>query len=458
MSLVWQPSNARVPLRNNPALPLALLSLLSPEDNTGVTSFLAPALQRCLPSGVIMFKVKSFRRRILLALLGLGLVPTALLLFGGTLAIRWTVGAVGTAGPWGHLADSGQLLFQQIDSAGVDDPAIEEAATAHREALSESLRFSRMVSFLADRLLGFLPLLALGLALFIGALAFWVARQLSGGFSRPIQDLVGWTQLIGRGDPLPSPGPADTRGVQEFAQLRSALRDMAAELEEGRRQTIQATKLRSWTDMARKIAHELKNPLTPMRMAATSVSRLEGQVAQEAGVVLLDEIARLDEMARNFSQFGRMPEGPASDVDMTELLNMLVKQFEGSGPEIRFVVPSRLPWIRGHYDALLRCFRNLLLNAVDAAGPDGSIEVGAEQHDGFLRIEIRDTGPGIAEEFLDRIWEPDFSTKSRGTGLGLPMVRQTIVAHRGHVEGRNHPDGGAVFVVELPFAEPGSGL
>ncbi|MFH1763154.1 MAG: HAMP domain-containing sensor histidine kinase [Gemmatimonadota bacterium] len=397
-----------------------------------------------------MFKIKSFQRRILTALMGVGLVPAALLLLVGTLLVREGVSFTGSAGPWGSLAESGQLLLDAVVEAEVTDTEVIDAARTHREALSRSLRQSQIFEVVADRILALLPLLALGLAVLIAGLSFWVARQLSRGFSRPIQDLVGWTELIGKTEALPPPGPSESRGVQEFTLLRTALRTMETELEDGRREAIQAAKLRSWTDMARRVAHELKNPLTPMRMAASNVSRLENPTAQEAGAVLLEEIARLDEMARTFSQFGKMPEGPRSEVDIAELLQLLVQQHGGVGPVLHFQPPAGLPLVTAHYDALLRCFRNLLLNAIDAAGDRGRVEVRAWLDGEWMKVEIQDTGPGLPPEHLEEIWEPDFSKKSLGTGLGLPMVRHTIAAHQGRVEGRNNPEGGAVFLVELP--------
>ena len=404
-----------------------------------------------------MFRIKTFQRRILLALLSVALVPTAVLLFSGVLALREVVNITGTAGPWNSLAESGQVLLEKVAEEGIQNPELAAAATAHQEALSESLRFSQIFSLVASRFIGIVPLFALGLALVVGALSFWAARQLSRGFSRPIRDLVGWTDIIARGDPLPPPDPRGHRGVQEFALLREALRKMASELEEGRSEAIQAAKLRSWTEMGRRVAHELKNPLTPMRMAAATVSRMEGRAAREAGAVLLEEIARLDALARTFSQFGRMPEGPPSEVDVSELLDGLVKQHKAAGPPdsagntiIELETAPELPLIHGHYEALVRAFRNLLLNALEAAGVQGSVQILAEATQQGIRVEIRDSGPGILPEHLERIWDPEFSTKSRGTGLGLPMVRQTILLHHGRVEGRNHPDGGAVFAVELP--------
>ncbi len=397
-----------------------------------------------------MFKIKSFQRRILLALMGIGLVPSALLLLMGTIIVRVGVSTTGTAGPWSSLAESGQVLFDAVADAEVTDTGVRQAAQAHQEALSQSLRLSQIFELVADRILTLLPILALVSAILIGTLSYWVARQLSRGFSRPIKELVGWTELIGKSQPLPPPSPSDARGVQEFALLKDALRTMAKELEEGRREAVQAAKLRSWTEMARGVAHELKNPLTPMRLAATTVSGMEGKAAQEAGAVLLEEITRLDEMARTFSQFGKMPEGPPSEVDIAELLQLLLAQPAGVGPALSFQPPDDLPLVTAHYDALLRCFRNLLLNAMDAAGEGGKVQIRAWLDSGFVKVEIQDTGPGLPPTQLEDIWEPDFTTKSRGTGLGLPMVRQTINAHQGRVEGRNNPEGGAVFLVELP--------
>jgi two-component system nitrogen regulation sensor histidine kinase NtrY len=401
-----------------------------------------------------MFKIKSFQRRILFALFAVALIPTGIVLVAGTQGFRQFLEITGTAGPWGSLAESGQELLLELEEAGLDDPELTAAAEAHREALSEGLRLSQIFTLVAERSMGLVPLFALALALLMGAISLWAARQLSRGFSRPIKDLVGWTDLIGRGEELPPLGPTEARGVQEFALLREALRRMAEELEEGRRQAIQTAKLRSWTEMARRVAHELKNPLTPMKMAAGRVSLMEDSSAQEAGTVLLEEIGRLDQMARTFSQFGRMPEGPPSQIDLAELMVGLCQQHEGAGTTIECQSSPELPLILGHYEALVRSFRNLLLNALDAAGKDGLVQVKVRHEEARVSVEIRDSGPGISPQDLQRIWEPDFTTKNRGTGLGLPMVQQTVQVHHGRVEGRNHPEGGAVFLVELPLEGP----
>jgi signal transduction histidine kinase len=185
-------------------------------------------------------------------------------------------------------------------------------------------------------------------------------------------------------------------------------------------------------------------------MAAVTVARSEAEEVRDAGTVLMEEISRLDEMARTFSQFGRMPEGPPSLVDLSELLEALVSQHRTVGPPVRFDPSQPLPPILGHFDALQRCFRNLLLNALDASREGGAVEVRCWAEGDAVVTEISDSGQGIPPDALHRIWDPDFTTKSSGTGLGLPLVRQTILAHKGRVDGRNRPEGGAVFRVVLP--------
>lgn len=404
-----------------------------------------------------MLRLRSFRQRVFAALLAVAVVPTAAALLVGTLALGEVVSGSGTAGPWDSVAESGQALLDALEGQEGEDPALARASERHRAALSESVVLSRRLSFVSERLLRILPLAAVSIGILAAVLSLLVARRLSLGFSRPIRDVVGWTERIAHHEPLPTPTPGEAREVEEFARLRSALRSMARELDEGRSREIESAKLRSWTEMARRVAHEIKNPLTPMRIAAERVARTGWEGAVEAGEVLLEEISRLDEMARSFSQFGRMPEGPTSEIDLTELLATLARQHETADVPIRVVVTDRPPLVPGHYDALLRVFRNLLANAVEAVtearnGP-GRVDVEVVPMAGSVSVRILDTGRGFPPDALSRVWDPDFTTRSRGTGLGLALVRQTIRAHGGVVEADNRPEGGAVVRVMLPVAE-----
>jgi signal transduction histidine kinase len=159
-------------------------------------------------------------------------------------------------------------------------------------------------------------------------------------------------------------------------------------------------------------------------------------------------------MARTFSQLGRLPEGPTSEIDLAEMLGALLAS---DLPEtIRGTLDAEedVPLVDGHLEALSRAFRNLLGNSVEALTDrsDGRIDVSLTLRNDTVEIAIADNGPGIAEADSTRLWDPDFTTKKRGTGLGLALVRQTVRAHGGDVFLRATEDG-TCFVVLLPVKQ-----
>ncbi|MCG6957188.1 MAG: HAMP domain-containing histidine kinase [Gemmatimonadetes bacterium] len=399
-------------------------------------------------------RVRSFQGRIFLAILLVVLVPAGVGVTGGVLTLRSIGTRTGTLGAWDAVAQSGRQLLDAIDSAGAMDPAVREAAAAHQQALSESVRFSRFYAFFVDRAVAALPLAALIAGLVVAALALFTARRLARGFGRPVAELAGWTELIAREEPLP-PDDDDASEVEELRTLRLALRRMAEQIEDGRRRAVETARMRSWTHLARKVAHEIKNPLTPMRMAATTLARDRSGPQAEAARILIEEIGRLDEMARTFSQYGKMPEGPRSVVDLGELLGALAGRHATAGVPVE-VHQSASVSVEAHYDALERAFRNLIVNAVEAQedGTAGRVDVHVEVADGMAVVRVEDQGPGIPPEILEEIWNPDVTTKRRGTGLGLAIVRQTIQHDGGQVGAANRPEGGAAFTVVLPLYTP----
>jgi signal transduction histidine kinase len=194
-----------------------------------------------------------------------------------------------------------------------------------------------------------------------------------------------------------------------------------------------------------------------MRFALRTLQRTapDREDAREALEVMEAESARLEELARTFAQLGRMPEGPPSEIDLRELLEYLLRSHLPPSVQSSIDAPEGLPCIRGHHDALSRAFANLLLNAgevASAGGRSGSVRVEVRAADAEVEVRVMDDGPGIRPEYVERVWEPDFTTKARGTGLGLALVRQTVVAHGGRVWARNRAEGGAEFGVALPAA------
>src|SRR5207237_508513 len=205
-------------------------------------------------------------------------------------------------------------------------------------------------------------------------------------------------------------------------------------------------RLRACREVARRVAHEIKNPLTSMRIAVDQLGRTVGQADRRtvtAVEVLGAETQRLDQLAKEFADFGRLPEGPKSEVDLVDLLMDLGKSAVPPEVAVRVRANGEPCKVLGHYDPLRRAFANLLRNAAEAMQGRGAIEVAVTRDGSGLVVTIADHGPGVRDELRQRVFEPYFTTKQDGTGLGLALVRQTIEAHGGTISVADTPGGGA---------------
>ncbi len=389
----------------------------------------------------------SFHQRILLILICLGAVPTALAILGWGLTIRSTARAPGARDAIEGVTESGRLLLHTVDSTRLR-PAERKALADHATRLNTAIgQLQRAETFSRYYYAGLgLLILLVGAAFVYASIRF--GGHLSRQLSRPIEELIGWTGNIRRLQPLPPDRPR--RGAPEFAALRTALRDMASSLERARAQEIEAERLRAFRETARRVAHEMRNPLTPIRLAVAELVRSGGAEHRDTIEVLVTESGRLEQLAREFTEFGRLPEGPAAPVDFTELLAELARTSLPAGMTARLQLDSRTPVLLGHYDPLRRAFSNLLRNAVEACGEQGVLDITVAPDDaGGVRIEISDHGPGVPADIAGRIFDPYFTGKPGGTGLGLALVKQTIEMHGGTIAVEETPGGGATFVVRV---------
>jgi len=397
----------------------------------------------------------SFRSRISLALLILG-APAGIAVLGWAYSALSSNPAKATAVALSPIRTSGRKLLSVLDTTKLT-PEERVALDAHREELSKQLSLSaRAVAYkrLLTYGLGF-SLAVLGTVLFY--LSILLGRNLAWQLSRPIDELVGWTGLIKRNETLPPDPPR--AGPPEFGVLRNALREMAATLSQARRAELESARLRAFREVARRVAHEMKNPLTPIRFALVSLSRSATKEQEEAVDVLRAESTRLEQLARDFANLGRLPEGPPAEVDLSELVGELIRTSLPKEVEAHLTVAPGTPHITGHYDSLRRAISNVLRNAVEAmsgreAGPEPArsrIEATIRPWEGGVRVSIADQGPGIAPEKRSRIFEPYFTDKADGTGLGLAIVKQSVDLHQGNIEVAETPGGGATFVIWLPI-------
>jgi nitrogen fixation/metabolism regulation signal transduction histidine kinase len=410
-----------------------------------------------------VFGPRSLERRLFGWMLALTLVPGLLVLAAAVLVGGRSLSYLGTLGPWEEVASTGRAVFQAADSVPAVDPALAEALDRHREGLSSSVVQASRWQYLNESLLGLLPWIVGALALLLSVAALVVSRILARQLARPIGELVAWADLMARDQPLPGPGRGERREVREVAALRRALRGAAERIGEGRARALESERVRAWGEMARRLAHEMKNPLTPLRLAAHRVARAaaEDPRLDEPAAVINEETARLQEMAAQFAALGRPPAELRSEVDLAELARGLLASDVPPGIDTELLAGAAVPRIAGDYDALVRAFRNLLRNAVQAltdgdGGAARRIRMQVAEGNLELVVRVEDSGPGVPRELAERIFEPDYTLRAGGTGLGLAVVRQVVAGHGGSVEVAGSELGGAAFTVRLPVRPPGA--
>src|SRR5438477_7628947 len=371
-----------------------------------------------------------FRRRIFVVLVVMTVVPTVLAVAGWVLSVRRLLPAAGARASTERVAATARALLEGVDTLHLTVPE-RALLRQHLDEVSASVSLARRAeTFLRYYTAGFaVVILLLGATVLYAAIN--LAGHLSRQLSRPIDELVGWTQLIRRHETLPI-GVA-TRGAPEFEALRQALRELAAALATAREHELEAERLRAFREVARRVAHEIKNPLTSMRIAVDQLGRTVGQADSRmltAVEVLGAETQRLDQLAKEFADFGRLPEGPKSEVDLVDLLLDLGKSAVPPEVAVRVRANGERCKVVGHYDPLRRAFANLLRNAAEAMQGRGAVEVAVTRDGSGLVVTIADHGSGVPDELRQQVFEPYFTTKQDGTGLGLALVRQTIEAHR----------------------------
>jgi two-component system nitrogen regulation sensor histidine kinase NtrY len=224
---------------------------------------------------------------------------------------------------------------------------------------------------------------------------------------------------------------------------------------------IRAQKVAAWREVARRLAHEIKNPLTPIQLSAERMRRklsaLEsphGDLVQECTTTIIGEVESLKSLVDEFSQFARMPAPRAVPADLHQLLSDALAIYNGLFSDVRFDkrFADGIPQVRVDPEQLRRVVINLVDNAIEAMDRRGTIVI-ETAHDGansVVRITVADDGPGIPPEERDKLFLPYYSTKGRGSGLGLAIVRRIVAEHGGSIEVADNTPRGTRFTIELP--------
>jgi two-component system nitrogen regulation sensor histidine kinase NtrY len=297
-----------------------------------------------------------------------------------------------------------------------------------------------------------------GVAILIGLLiSLWVSARIT----RPLEELAAGARQVasGRWDTV-----IDLRGRDEIGQLASAFNAMTQTLGAQREQLVQTERVAAWRELARRLAHELRNPLFPMQITVENLQKarqLDGkqflEVFNESTATLKAELANLNTIVSRFSDFSKMPAPQFTRVNVNEALRIAMRLFEpqfnavGKPPVIpEYFLTEPVPEIDADADLLHRAFQNLVLNALDAMPAGGTLTMRTTEHQGHVRIEVTDTGKGLTPEECSRLFTPYYTTKVQGTGLGLAIIQSVVSDHHGTISVSSDEGRGTTFRIELP--------
>ena len=237
----------------------------------------------------------------------------------------------------------------------------------------------------------------------------------------------------------------------EFGALVRAFNRMTRELRDAQDLRVRAEKAAAWREMASQVAHEIKNPLTPIKLTVQNLLAADPETFREefdrGAQLILDQIDALHRIAGAFSAYARFPSQEVVDVDVRRILTEIADLYGADDAEVDVTAPAEPLVVRADRDELRRVLINLVTNSQQAHAK--RIELRAAAEEDFVRIEVVDDGTGIPAEVKDRIFDPSFTTKTSGTGLGMPIVKRTVDDYGGTIDLESEPGKGTRVTVRL---------
>ncbi|MGO9936180.1 MAG: sensor histidine kinase [Terracidiphilus sp.] len=289
------------------------------------------------------------------------------------------------------------------------------------------------------------------------ACSLWIAARVS----RPIEQLAHAAEEVASGNwevRVPE------RGHDEVSVLAHSFNHMTEQLASQREQLVQSERVAAWRELARRLAHELKNPLFPLQLTVENLVRARALSAEEFDEVFREstatlgmEIANLKTIIGRFSDFSKMPKPELERIDAKDVIERVRSLYEGAASreaKIDFeteVTQEAMPMMADP-EMLHRALSNLVLNAMDAMPNGGKLTVSARRQGSNVEIRVADTGEGLTQEECERLFTPYYTTKLHGTGLGLAIVQSVVADHGGKITVESQAGSGATFIITLPKA------
>ena len=287
-------------------------------------------------------------------------------------------------------------------------------------------------------------------------LSSWAAARVT----RPVEQLAHAAQEVAEGN---WNARVDVLGDDELGQLADSFNRMTTELLGQKERLMQAERVAAWRELARRLAHELKNPLFPLQLTVENLVRARQQtpeqfeeVFRESSRTLLAEIANLKGIVGRFSEFSKMPQPKLQRVQVNEVIRGVVQlfqaQLEAPGRakiSCELQLDPHLETVAADAELLHRAVSNLVLNAMDAMPEGGTLSLRTRNEGSNVVIEVADTGAGLTAEECERIFTPYYTSKAHGTGLGLAIVQSVVSDHGGRIRVQSARGRGTTFVIEL---------
>jgi len=309
-----------------------------------------------------------------------------------------------------------------------------------------------------------------GIGILVAVLAsLWFAARVT----RPVVSLAEAARRVAAGD---LGAKVEVESSDELGELAASFNRMTEDLAQQKDRTLQAERVAAWRELARRLAHELKNPLFPLQVTVENLIRAKQkapemfeEVFHEGTATLLAEIDNLKTIIGRFSEFSRMPQPQRQPTQVNDVVRSVLRVFqaqlrandkEKNQIALHTELADALPEISADPDLLHRALQNLVLNAIDAMPQGGDLTIRAQALGNRVEISVSDTGSGLTQEECGRLFTPYYTTKQHGTGLGLAIVQSVVSDHGGKISVESTKEKGTTFRIELPcdFSAPSASL
>ncbi|MFC1474704.1 PAS domain-containing sensor histidine kinase [bacterium] len=281
-----------------------------------------------------------------------------------------------------------------------------------------------------------------------------LAFVISVSITRPISHLVRFARRIGRGEFSGASIPVQSR--DEIGLLADTMNRMVKDLDEYSSRLAYSERMAAWSEIARRMAHEIKNPLSPIQLSMENLKASFqddkvsfNRVFPESVDTVLEEVEKLRKLANEFSEFARLPKPVFEKVELCEMIRNLLSFHGSANDDIEFLPDLDVGpvTVNADRDQLNRVFTNLIKNAVEAMPDGGRLEVSVHAREGEIFVVFQDSGQGIPQEIIDKIFTPYYTSKSGGSGLGLSIVKRIIRDHDASIDVVSAPGGGSMFTI-----------